>query len=58
MDLFAKIMGGISILLLCCTVICGLWIHSNPQEDHRFHFKLSLAAVLVSLGTIILFMFR
>ena len=53
-----KFLGGVSILLLLCTIICGLWVHAHPQEDMRFHFTLSLITVVVALVTIILFMIK
>ena len=54
-----NLMGIISIVLLVCTIICGLWIKFHPKgNDMRFHFKLSLLAVIISLLTIILFMFK
>ncbi len=58
MGVFLKIMGSASILLLSCTIICGLWIRFHPQEGMQFHFTLSLAAVVVSLVTIVLFMLK
>lgn len=58
MDILTKILGVISIVLLICTIICGLWIKSNPISDLKFHFTLSLSTVLISLITIILFMFK
>lgn len=58
MTILMKILGGTSILLLICTLICGLWIRFHPQEDMHFHFVLSLATVIVALITIILFMLK
>lgn len=58
MSVLLKIMGGVSILLLTCTIICGLWIRFHPQEDTQFHFVLSLATVVISLLTIVLFMLK
>lgn len=58
MSILLKIMGDISILLLICTIICGLWIRFHPQEDMQFHFVLSLATVVISLLTIVLFMIK
>ncbi|MFV0516592.1 MAG: hypothetical protein ACK5MV_04285 [Aminipila sp.] len=58
MSIILKIMGGISIILLICTIICGLWIRFHPQEDMQFHFVLSLATVVISLLTIVLFMLK
>lgn len=58
MNVLLKIMGSASILLLICTMICGLWVRFHPQEDMQFHFVLSLTAVVVSLLTIVLFMLK
>ena len=58
MSILLKIMGGASILLLICTIICGLWIKFHPQEDMQFHFMLSLTAVVASLITILLFIIK
>lgn len=56
MTTFSKIMGILSIVLLLCTIICGLWIKFHPQEDIQFHFMLSFITVIMSLFTIVLFM--
>lgn len=56
MTVVLAILGIVSILLIACTLICGLWIKSHPVEDIGFHFKLSLSTVLVSLVTIVFFM--
>lgn len=58
MSIILKILGGTSILLLVCTLICGLWVRVHPQEDMQFHFVLSLAAVVAALVTITLFMLK
>jgi hypothetical protein len=58
MHIFLKLMGGISILLLVCTLICGLWIRVHPSGDVRFHATLSITAVVVALITIVLFLFQ
>lgn len=58
MPILLKIMGSISILLLVCTTICGVWIKFHPQDDIQFHFLLSLTTVGISLLTIILFMMK
>ncbi len=58
MAIVLKILGGISIFMLICTIICGCWIRVNKQDDMQFHFVLSLATVITSLVTIILFMIK
>lgn len=58
MAILLKIMGGTSILMLICTIICGSWIRFHPQEDMQFHFVLSLTTVVISLLTIVLFMLK
>lgn len=58
MSMILKLLGGVSVLLLVCTLICGAWIRTHPPEDIGFHFTLSVAAVLVSLVTILIFLFQ
>lgn len=54
-----KIIAIISIILLVCTLICGLWVKFHPQgNDMNFHFLLSLSAVIFSLITIVLYMIK
>lgn len=53
------ILAWVSILLLACTILCGLWMKFGPGEKNAaFHGILSFAAVLTALVTIILFMVR
>lgn len=56
MTVFMRILGIASLVLLACTVICGLWIRKNPVDDKSFHFVLSLASVILSFVTILLYM--
>lgn len=59
MNLFLKVLGVVSILLLVSTIICGLWIKSHPAgNDLGFHFRLSLTTVILALITIVLFMIK
>jgi hypothetical protein len=59
MSVLLKIMGIASILLLICTIICGLWIKTHSEgNDLSFHFNLSITTVILSLLTIILFMIK
>ena len=54
-----KILGILSIILIVCALICGLWIKFHPQgNDMNFHFLLSLATMLLSLITLLLFVFK
>lgn len=53
-----KIIGGTSIVLLLCTIICGLWMKYNPGGDTQFQFILSMVSVVAALITIILFMLK
>lgn len=54
-----KIMGVISIILIACSMLCGLWMKFGPGEkDGNFHMMLSIATMLFCLVTIILFMFK
>lgn len=52
-----KIMGILSIILIACALICGLWMRSHPGEgDKNFHAGLSMATLGVCIVTIILYM--
>ncbi|QKN24411.1 hypothetical protein [Caproicibacterium lactatifermentans] len=54
-----KSMGIISILLIACAMLCGLWMKFGPGEkDASFHGLLSIGTLVFCLVTIILFMFK
>lgn len=54
-----KIMGIISILLIACAMLCGLWMKFAPGEkDANFHGLLSIGTLVFCLVTIVLFMFK
>lgn len=54
-----KILGWVSIVLIACTLLCGLWMKFGPGEkDANFHGLLSIVSILVCLVTIIFYMFR
>ena len=49
-----KILAIGTILLLISTLICGLWMRSQPQVDPSsitFHIWLGILSVLAGLGT-------
>ena len=54
-----KILGIISIILIACAMLCGLWLKFAPGEkDANFHAKLSIGTLLFCLVTIILYMVK
>lgn len=54
-----KVLGVISIVLIVCTLICGLWMKFGPGEkDKNFHAWLSIGTILVCLITIVCYMFK
>ncbi len=54
-----KILGWISIILIACTLLCGLWMKfASGEKDANFHAMLSIVTILVCLITIILYMLR
>ena len=55
MTVFLRLLGGLSLFLLTCMLICGLRFH--PQQDMGFHFLLGLAAVVSAMVAITLFLF-
>lgn len=59
MNTILRILGIASVVLLLCTILCGLWVKFHPEgNDMNFHFLLSISSVCVSLLTIVLFMFQ
>ena len=46
MTVFLRLLGGLSLFLLTCMLICGLWVRFHPQQDMGFHFLLGLAVVV------------
>lgn len=54
-----KALGIVSIILIVCALICGLWMKTHPQGyDVNFHIWLSIAALVSALVTILLFLFK
>jgi len=58
-----KILGIISIILIACTLICGLWMKYGPvanavEKDTNFHAMLSIGTLLFCLVTIIIYMIK
>jgi len=54
-----KILSWVSIILIACTLLCGLWMRFAPGDnDVNFHAMMSIATMAVCLVTIILFMVR
>ena len=54
-----KILGIISIILIACAMLCGLWLKFAPGEkDANFHAMLSIGTLLFCLVTIILYMVK
>ncbi|SDO14607.1 hypothetical protein [Acetanaerobacterium elongatum] len=56
MTVLLKITGILSVALLACTILCGLWLRFHPVEDKSFHFQLSLVSVIVAFITMVLFL--
>ncbi len=50
-----SILLTVTVLLLVCTGICGLWLRANPSKRDdsslRFHATIGLLAVLAGLVT-------
>lgn len=54
-----KILSIISLVLLACTLICGMWMKFGPIErDTDFHAVLAAATIVLSFITIILYMVK
>ena len=57
MTVFLRLLGGLSLFLLTCMLICGLWVRFHPQQDMGFDFLLGLAVVVSAMVAIPLFLF-
>jgi len=54
-----KVLGWVSIILMACTLLCGLWMKFAPGEkDVNFHAMMSIATMVICLITVIIFMIR
>lgn len=54
-----KILSWSSIVLIACTLLCGLWMKFAPGEkDVNFHAMLSTITLCICAATIILSMIR
>lgn len=53
-----KGLGIISIILLCCTLLCGYWVGTHPVEDMKFHAVFSAISVCIAIITEFIFMFK
>jgi len=54
-----RILGIISIVMILCSLICGLWMKYKPGEgDVNFHVKLSFGTMVISLMTIVMYMVK
>ncbi|MDD2955571.1 MAG: hypothetical protein PHD67_04560 [Oscillospiraceae bacterium] len=48
-----KILNIASIVLLCCTLICGAWVSTHPVEDMAFHAVFSGISVVVAIVVLV-----
>ena len=50
-----KIMNWIALIMIACSLICGLWMKfAQGEKDANFHAMLSLATIIVCMITIII----
>lgn len=56
MNVATIIMASLTMLLLLCQLLCGLWMKSKGTDEagKRFHTKLGIANVLTGLVTSVL----
>ena len=40
MTVFLRLLGGLSLFLLTCMLICGLWVRFHPQQEVEPHVLL------------------
>lgn len=54
-----KILSWISIVMIACALLCGLWMKFAPgDKDVNFHAMLSIATILVCFVTIVLYIIK
>lgn len=53
-----KGMGILSIVLLCCTLICGGWVATHPMNDMRFHAVFSAVSIGFAMITLLVYMMK
>lgn len=52
-------LGYISIFLIACAILCGLWMKFKPDNnDVNFHAGLSMVTLVVCLVTIITYLVK
>lgn len=44
-----KVVSVSSIIMLCCTLLCGIWVGTHENCDIGFHAMLSGASVIVAI---------
>ncbi len=56
MEVVTIVVASLSMLLLLCQLICGLWLRSKGADEggKRFHSRLGIANVLVGIITAVL----
>ena len=64
MKTFQIVMGIITLVLLFCTTVCGLWLHGTygtgvvPESSIRFHMTVGIATAICTLVTVATLFFR
>lgn len=47
--IMVKGLGILSIVLLCCTLLCGAWVATHETSDVSFHAALSSVSIIIAI---------
>ena len=47
--LFVNILGILSIILLSCTLLCGVWVATHEGSDISFHAIFSSVCIVIAI---------
>lgn len=54
-----KLLGIVTMIVIACAFICGMWMKANPgQGSLTFHSAISMAAMGLAALTILLYMLK
>ena len=47
--IMVKGLNILSIVLLCCTLLCGAWVATHEMSDMHFHAVFSCVSIIIAL---------
>lgn len=56
--ILVKSLGIISVVLLCCTLLCGVWVGTHEGSDLAFHATLSAVSVITAIISQVVYLLK